>query len=192
MKIVIMTYKDAPQERLDNANKLAKELQNEGYEGIDCEVFVGGTCYIDNMYQVFKKANNNGDDLLMFEDDVYLCKDFLKKVKKAINEYPNKVINFFNLHYDITEPVNMSFTQWTECQCYYVPRRILPKLTLLYKAFIKLAPKTYKCNIADNYMRYCLQEDYTLYYPSLVQQFDFSSVIFNGRIDEQSKTFDSL
>jgi hypothetical protein len=179
MKIVIMTYKDAPQERLDNANKLAKELQNDC---ADCEVFVGGTCYIDNMYQVFKKANNNGDDLLMFEDDVYLCKDFLKKVKKAINEYPNRVINFFNLHYDITEPVNMSFTQWTECQCYYVPRRVLPKLTLLYKAFIKLAPKTYKCNIAD----------YTLYYPSLVQQFDFNSVIFNGRIDEQSKTFDSL
>lgn len=186
MKIVIMTYKDAPQERLDNAYKLAEELKEFG-----AEVYVGGTKYIDNMYNVFRKYSSK-DDLLMFEDDVYLCDNFLEKVKKAIEKYPNTVINFFNLHYDINRSVIMNFTQWTECQCYYIPKRIVNRLALYYKAFIKIAPKSYECNIADNYMRYCLQEDYILYYPSLVQQYPFNSVIFEGRVDEQSKTFDSL
>jgi len=178
-----MTYKDAPQERLDNANKLAKELNGE--------VYVGGTKYIDNMYAVFKKYAGK-DDLLMFEDDVYLCDNFLEKVKKAIEEYPSKVINFFNLHHCINRSIVMPFTSWTECQCYYVPKHIVGRLSLFYKAFIKIAPKSYECNIADNYMRYCLHESYILHYPSLVQQYPFNSVIFEGRVDEQSKTFDNL
>lgn len=178
-----MTYKDAPKERLSNAYKLSKELKE-----FNTEVYLGGTRYLDNMYNVFK-SNIGKDDLLMLEDDVYLCDNFIDRVEKAKDEFPDTVINFFNLHYNTKEPLYMSFTQWTECQCYFVPRRLLAQLSLYYKAFIKLAPKSYECNIADNYMRYCLRENYVLYYPSLVQQYPFNSVIFEGRIDTQSKTF---
>lgn len=180
MKIVIMTFKDAPKERLDNALKLAKELNGE--------VYIGTKKYIDNIYNVLK-ANVNKDDLLLLEDDVFVCKDFIKKVENAISEFPDRVINFFNLFYNIDKSCYMDSTQWSECQCYFMPKRVINHLVLLYKAFTKLAPKAYKCNIADNFFKYCLKEDYVLYYPSLVQQFELKSTIFKNRTDEKSNTF---
>jgi GR25 family glycosyltransferase involved in LPS biosynthesis len=34
-------------------------------------------------------------DSVLLEDDLILCKDFKKRIEEVINQYPDKIINFF-------------------------------------------------------------------------------------------------
>ena len=74
MRLVIVTYSDAPECRKENVKKMQEHLKNEG---VDVEVYVGGKNYIENIYNALKTSK---EDTIMMEDDIILCKDFLRNI----------------------------------------------------------------------------------------------------------------
>lgn len=63
---------------------------------------------------------------VFMEDDIILCKDFKNRIEKVINEYPDKIINFF------TFPTTYMTTQFQNFHCYnqccYFPKGLPKKL----------------------------------------------------------------
>lgn len=183
MRLVIVTYSDAPECRKENVKKMQEHLKNEG---VDVEVYVGGKNYIENIYNALKTSK---EDTIMMEDDIILCKDFMKNVQKAIQEHPDKVINFFNVVKPCSETKEYEGHLWTECQCVFLPKRVVYRIVDLKESFKRNLPKSYERNLADNYLAFSIREPWVQYIPCLVQQNAFKSTIYEGNIDSQTIFF---
>lgn len=116
----------------------------------------------------------SGDDSLLLEDDLILCKDFLINIKKAIEEYPNKIINFFfkpKEYFTTFESEMFSYNQ-----CTYYPKGISKKI-----ATEMLKIRTYNPNMQYDILEYRaminLSMTNVIYRPCLVQHIDYSSLI---------------
>lgn len=178
MKVVIMTYSSAPQERKDNIEAIKKAL--------DCSVFVGGTNYTDNIVQMLSEAS---DDVLMLEDDIVLCSGFKDKLEQALSTLDtSKIITFFHLG-NHKEPKEMPIHLFSEMQCMYIPKDIIPLVLESVEKF-KNNFAEYKLNDAQVLFR-CTSKlkSYISYSPCLVQQNKFNSTIFNNWVDLQSSVF---
>ncbi len=58
------------------------------------------------------------------EDDIELCEGFVEKVTEAVNEYPDRIINFFSLRsedYRIGKPFLVPGARYIANLCFYVP-----------------------------------------------------------------------
>lgn len=59
------------------------------------------------------------DDALLLEDDIILCHNFLQEVNKAISQFPNLVINFFNQPFEYyTSHIATNHFCWNQCTFY--------------------------------------------------------------------------
>lgn len=106
-KTFVMTFKDAPSERLKNAKKLAKKMKGE--------VFIGGTDTFKNFFSIIELCYKDKKGLLLLEDDVTsLAK---KKIFKTIKSNPDKTINF---NYK-TQHGEVPFINFIMLQCCYFP-----------------------------------------------------------------------
>jgi GR25 family glycosyltransferase involved in LPS biosynthesis len=182
---VILTVDNATQERLDNAKFLANELQGQVHTANHL------ICSVRGFAKICKQAVDLNEDLLVLEDDVELCSDFLNKVNNAIEKYPNDLINFFNMtSATYTKKNSGMFFLWN--QCLYIPIDICKMITTKTEKFLNQYP-IHRMN-QDVLIKHCLAEEglaYVQYYPSLVQHKTWESTIDKNRATtRQTDSFD--
>lgn len=79
-------------------------------------------CYLDLLRTV-----RHSDDVLILEDDLILCDNFLKHIEPIINEYKDNIINFFwqplrRINRTTIEKKGFCYTQ-----CVYYPKGMIDK-----------------------------------------------------------------
>lgn len=111
MKPIVMTFKDAPKERLLNSEVLASTFNGT--------VYVGGTDTFDNLYRMCKDCN---DSMLLLEDDVTSYDKDL--ILSSIGSNPDRVINF-NFNRKLGEVKGREFIY---LQCVYLPKDVVAML----------------------------------------------------------------
>lgn len=167
MLIRIMACK----EREDNVNKMLSSL-GEGVEVIwDTD---------HNSCHTLCRTLDSDEPMLVMEDDIELCKNFLEKAKKEIEGHSDSFVMFYSCknweiieakHKEKGEPYNRPFVY---TQAYYVPAWIGKKLSEFLKT-----------NFHANHHRYSIwineyllanKVDRYLVYPSLVQHIWATSI----------------
>lgn len=187
MKIVIFTFKDAPKERQKNVKSLKTKLNKAIQDsGIDLEVctFVGGNKTSENLISLCSLYKD--EDILMLEDDIELSEHFLENVRKIIEQYPNRIINF---HYnfdtrghelysdDSLKVFEERGSNYAFNQCVYLPSKILQKILDSKQLF-----KTYYAYSKENRHAYIMarifeKDTFLVVRPSLVKHKEFKSTI---------------
>lgn len=185
MKIVVFTFKDAPQERKDNVDLLVDELS--------ADVFEGGPRTCENLINMCNEYK--GEDILMIEDDVEICTDFLSKITAVINTYKNRIINFhYNREmkideYDIIDDLGiyeLSCSSYCYNQCVYLPKKYIKRIIDKQYMFAKYLAYTDRNAHAVVMSRIFGNDKFLVVKPSLVKHLSFSSTIGN----EENQTID--
>ena len=174
----IMTFKGAPDARRANAELLATQIGGNVYEG--------SRRTIDNLQAILELASKGFDDLLLLEDDVNLCSDFLQEVDNAVARFPTSVINFNWQKENIG--CFLPFSIFTELQCVYIPREVVRALLTVLPLFRLKQPNFVYTNDHEKLLQYLKGEFYAYPY-NLVNQNAWKSTIFGGCIDKPSKYF---
>jgi len=65
-------------------------------------------------------------DAVLLEDDCILCKDFKKRIEEIINQYPNKIINFFTSPKDYFTTIEDQ--RFCYNQCTYYPKGVAKEI----------------------------------------------------------------
>ena len=189
MKIVIFTFKDAPKERQKNVKslktKLNKAIQDLG-TGLDIGVctFVGGNKTSENLISLCSLYKD--EDILMLEDDIELSEHFLENIRKVIEQYPDKIINF-HYNFDTKGPELYSEdnlkvfeergSNYAFNQCVYLPSKILQKILdskQLFKAYYAYAKENRHAYIMARIFE---KDTFLVVRPSLVRHMEFKSTI---------------
>lgn len=119
-------------------------------------------------------------DSVLLEDDLILCKDFKKRIEEVINQYPNKIINFF------TQPKEWFLTKESRffyyTQCVYYPKGVAlivaNEMERLWDDKLKLQYGLLY-DLLENRALNTLNMTHVQYRPCLVQHLDKSSLIDN-------------
>lgn len=134
-----------------------------------------------------------GDDRAVFlEDDVILCKDFVREIENVIRAYPKAMISFFTLR-NISEPKIMRGSDFCMNQCYYLPSGMAKAVREYSDEWLKTErgianPTGYDYCMAD-FMK-AHKQKYLLWSPSLVQHKQQKSRIDPRRSSKrQAKNF---
>ena len=189
MKIVIFTFKDAPKERQKNVKslktKLNKAIRDSGID-LDIEVctFVGGNKTSENLISLCSLYKD--EDILMLEDDIELSEHFLENIRKVIEQYPDKIINF-HYNFDTKGPELYSDgnlkvyeergSNYAFNQCVYLPSKILQKILdskQLFKAYYAYAKENRHAYIMARIFE---KDTFLVVRPSLVRHMEFKSTI---------------
>jgi GR25 family glycosyltransferase involved in LPS biosynthesis len=182
---IVLTVDNAPQERLDNANDIASIIEGEVYIANHLK------CSVRGFTDVCKKAIELDENVLVLEDDVELCTDFLSKVEKAIGKYPNELINFYNMT-DSKVTKKLSGIRFLWNQCLYIHVDICKLIVEISEPFLKQYP-VHRMN-QDVLIKHCLNIEglsYVQHYPSLVQHKAWVSTIDSDRsINRQTSNFE--
>ena len=181
---IVLTVDNAPKERLDNATNLATAIEGEVFTANHLK------CSVRGFTEICRKAVELDEDLLVLEDDVELCTDFLSKVEKAINKYPTDLINFYNMtNSKVTKKLPGIKFLWN--QCLYIPVDICRLIVETSEPFLKQYP-IHRMN-QDVLIKHCLNTEelaYVQHYPSLVQHEAWVSTIDKNRsINRQTTNF---
>lgn len=72
---------------------------DKSYEQIDYNLYFDYSnsphkCYLD-LLRLVMTNDNDEYGILILEDDLILCKDFINKINNAIEQYQDNIINFF-------------------------------------------------------------------------------------------------
>lgn len=184
MKIVIFTFKGAPEERQKNVESL-KTILAPGI-GTDIEVctFVGGNKTSENLISLCSLYKD--EDILMLEDDIELSEHFLENVRKVIEKNPDKIINF---HYNFKTKGPELYSEddlrvfeekgsnYAFNQCVYLPSKILQKILdskQLFKAYYAYAKENRHAYIMARIFE---KDTFLVVRPSLVRHKEFKSTI---------------
>lgn len=189
MKIVIFTFKGAPEERQKNVESLKSKLNKAILDsGIDLEVcaFVGTNKTSENLISLCSLYKD--EDILMLEDDIELSEHFLENIRKVIEKNPDKIINF---HYNFKTKGPELYSEddlrvyeergsnYAFNQCVYLPSKILQKILdskQLFKAYYAYAKENRHAYI----MARIFEKDngtFLVVRPSLVRHKEFKSTI---------------
>ena len=178
MNKFIMTFDGASEARRANAEELATQIEGK--------VYVGGRHTLDNFQAILELASKGFDDLLLLEDDVNLCSDFLQEVDNAVARFPTSVINFNWQKENIG--CFLPFEVFTELQCVYIPREVVRALLTVLPLFKLKQPNLVSTNDHEKLLQYLKGKFYAYPY-NLVNQNAWKSTIFSGCIDKPSKYF---
>jgi hypothetical protein len=173
MNIVIMSYDNAPEERVTNREAIKEALGGNAF------IYVGTSDTCNNFIDILTKYGN--DDLLLIEDDVRLCNGFLYEVMDAIDEYEDEVINFhYNIH-DSGSTSEVPVNKYQFNQCVFFPKKVAKKMKTHCKQFYKLYPYYVHKKAYEMEIRYALNqlriEYFIAYEPELVKCLGFESMI---------------
>ena len=187
MKIVIFTFKDAPEERQKNVKSLKTKLNKAIHDsGTDIEVctFVGGGKTSENLISLCSLYK--AEDILMLEDDIELSEQFLENIRKVIEKNPDKIINF-HYNFDTKAPELYSDgnlkvfeergSNYAFNQCVYLPSKILQKILdskQLFKAYYAYAKENRHAYIMARIFE---KDTFLVVRPSLVRHMEFKSTI---------------
>ena len=131
---------------------------------------------IDSFIEALEIIGN--DEALLLEDDLVLCQNFLEEVNKAIEHFPNKIINFFQRpHYyqPIVESQDIEFNQ-----CTYYPAHTAGKIAEVMKTLPRVSTGQKKNMYSLLESAALKQLGWTLiqYRPHLVQHKDLDTTLF--------------
>lgn len=189
MKIVIFTFKDAPKERQKNVKSLKTKLNKAIQDsGIDLDIgvctFVGGNKTSENLISLCSLYKD--EDILMLEDDIELSEHFLENIRKVIEKYPDRIINF-HYNFDTRGPELYSEdnlrvfeergSNYAFNQCVYLPSKILQKILdskQLFKAYYAYAKENRHAYIMARIFE---KDTFLVVRPSLVRHKEFKSTI---------------
>ena len=187
MKIVIFTFKGAPEERKKTVESLKSKLNKAMLDsGIETEVctFVGGNKTSENLISLCSLYKD--EDILMLEDDIELSEHFLENVRKVIEKNPDKIINF---HYifktkgpelyseDGLRVYEERGSNYASNPCVYLPSKILQKILdskQLFKAYYAYAKENRHAYIMARIFE---KDTFLVVRPSLVRHKEFKSTI---------------
>lgn len=125
------------------------------------------------------------------EDDIELCDDFVEKIKDAVSQYPDTIINFFSLRrkdYELKKPYFERGGSFMMNQCFYVPAGFGKQIVDFYKKWERKSehPTGYDILMAD-WMK-SKRMKYIQWFPHLVNHKVCKSLInpkrSSKRIDE--------
>lgn len=126
---------------------------------------------VDSFIEQLKIISN--EDSLLLEDDIILCKDFLKEVKKAIRKWEGFVINFYTYPFQY-----MTTVLWGQpfCfnQCTYYPKGISEKIA---NKMIELRKPYSQYDVLESNAMVALEILHVVYRPCLVQHIDKDTLI---------------
>ena len=187
MKIVIFTFKGAPEERQKNVESLKSKLNKAILDsGIDLEVctFVGSNKTSENLISLCSLYKE--EDILMLEDDIELSEHFLENIRKVVEKNPDKIINF-HYNFDTRGPELYSEdglrvyeergSNYAFNQCVYLPSKILQKILdskQLFKAYYAYAKENRHAYIMARIFE---KDTFLVVRPSLVRHMEFKSTI---------------
>ena len=131
--------------------------------------------FIKALYEI------NDSDAVLLEDDLILCKDFVKKIEEVIFQYPDRIINFFWHPTFYLKTVECPIIVYN--QCTYYPKGIAKQLADI----MLTVPRNegYRANM------YSLIENVALkklgikviqYRPCLVQHLDTDTILFEKTV----------
>lgn len=187
MKIVIFTFKGAPEERQKNVESLKSKLNKAILDsGIDLEVctFVGSNKTSENLISLCSLYKE--EDILMLEDDIELSEHFLENIRKVVEKNSDKIINF---HYNFKTKGPELYSEdslrvyeergsnYAFNQCVYLPSKILQKILdskQLFKAYYAYAKENRHAYIMARIFE---KDTFLVVRPSLVRHMEFKSTI---------------
>lgn len=132
--------------------------------------------------------------LVMLEDDIELCDNFVEKIKEAIMQYPNHIINFFSLRkkdYELKKPYEELGSKFMMNQCNYIPSGYGNQIAEFYKTWTRKMehPTGYDILMADWMKSNKLK--YIQWFPHLVNHIECKSLINPKRSSKRTdKLFD--
>ena len=120
---------------------------------------------------------------ILLEDDLVLCKNFDEEVHKAIDIYPNRIINFFQNPYKAS-PIEEKYDIWWN-QCTYYPRGIAEKIADIMDGLErrKNGPKKNQYSYLESEALRMLDIKLVQYRPHLVQHKDFDTLLFDQTLN---------
>ena len=130
---------------------------------------------IDSFVKALYEINDS--DAVLLEDDLILCKDFVKKIEGVISQYPDRIINFFWHPEFYTKIVECSAIVYN--QCTYYPKGIAKQLADI----MLTVPRNegYRANMYSLIENVALKElgiKVVQYRPCLVQHLDTNTLLF--------------
>lgn len=108
----------------------------------------------DAMGNFLNAMRMTSSPVVHLEDDAILCNNFVERVKEAIAQYPDTIINFFSLRsgdYDKGEPYFQSGSRFIGNVCVYIPENIGMQIAEYYDKWErkKTDPTGYDLLMAD-------------------------------------------
>lgn len=179
----IMTFEDAPLERISNAQELTYATQGNP--------FIGGKNLCLNLKNLFTQYQ--GNPLIMLEDDVTVCNDFNHKVEKVIEQKPDAVINFFYPLPDKYRGLHkMEGIHYAYNQCVYFPAWFLDAYLDNYEKLTRECISDYRRNksasVLDHLIRIYGRAFYA-YFPYLVKCNNYRSTLGHDNPWVQNRDF---
>lgn len=125
------------------------------------------------------------DDALFLEDDVIFCENFLEEVNRAIEKYPNQIINFFYRPMAYFVPEKIKGEKFIYNQCVFYPKGLALKIANELETILEgqenidiIFAKTYD-QLQGKAMKN-LKIDFINYRPCLVQHIGGSSSLLGN------------
>ncbi len=164
----------------------ARELSDCGYEVVEDTG--------DGAMKTFLNCLVCGDgDMLYLEDDAILCKDFIKKVDKELDELGrDKIVQFFSLKKSVDKTTLMGGGTYCGNVCLFIPNKIRLGILKFYEEWknskVGVENPTAMDYLVRDYLKKTKQK-YYLVVPNLVQHQVGKSVIDPRRSSKRQSLY---
>ncbi len=168
IKLAVAIQHYPTEERVRMKDRLLKQLDNDPR----IKVVADGDLWT-NCKACLRSAEQGATHILVLQDDIEVCRDFLETVERAVELRPDKHITFFtNRNRELSQAMNegkrwVRIKRWLMAQAYVVP-------VSMVEPFIAFADSALKADIKFDDDRWCVYHLYTRTYvwavaPTLVQ-----------------------
>ena len=120
------------------------------------------------------------ENSVLLEDDLILCKNFKQKIEEIINQFPDKIINFFTFPQVYFQTREFKKFLWN--QCTYYPKNISKQIALVMKKIKKQKDEigeSLQYDVLENLALEELRITHIQYRPCIIQHLDGKSLVGN-------------
>lgn len=121
------------------------------------------------------------EDSVLLEDDLILCKNFKERIESVIEQFSDKIINFFTFPRAYFQTREFKKFLWN--QCTYYPKNISKQIALVMKKIKKQKDEIGESLQYDALENLALEElgmTHIQYRPCIIQHLDGKSLIGNN------------
>lgn len=188
MRIVLMTCKGREHLAQNIINQIPNVILN--YDDYEDSGKFTTTAYFNYVRAIYYLQGTGG---IIMEDDVVLCKDFVKRAKNALKEHPDEIIQFFSMRkkdLEVGTRVEPG-RNYLMAQCTYFPAEVLKEIIEYEPTFYKNTTEPHSPNdVLVQEALHHYKRNYVIYVPNLVDHMEETSMIDSRRSRKrQSLTF---